>query len=76
MKLRASKEQKATETFISEGGYYVIQQNGEYEYSGHDEEIKILLSPDLMRALIIDMQDNLLDADAWWAIQYPIAGED
>ena len=75
MKLKA-KEEQATETYISDGGYYVSKQIHQSLGTGYDEEILILLSPDQIKALITDMQDTLLEAEECWAIAHSAESED
>jgi len=69
MKLKR-KEEEATETYISERGYYVIKQSRESFETGHDEDILILLSPDQMKALITDLQDTLSEVEECWSLAH------
>jgi len=53
------KEAIATETFISEGGYYTIKQE---DYCNHDHIVS--LTPAQMALIITDMQKWLAD-ESW-----------
>jgi len=75
MKLK-SKAEKATETYISDGGYYVIKQIHESPETGYDEDVLIILSPDQIKALITDMQDTLLEAEECWATAHSVESVD
>lgn len=61
MKLKASYE---TETYISEGGYYVIKQTDNI----HDEESVIKLSPAQLKELIPDMTAHYVNSN-WWGAE-------
>lgn len=54
------KEAMATETFVSEGGYYVIAQ------AGYSKEARVLLSPDQIRHIIKNMRQALKTSKEWW----------
>ena len=54
------KEAMATETFISDGGYYVISQ------TGYSEESIVLLSLDQIRHIIKNMRQALKTSKEWW----------
>ena len=58
MKLKAVFE---TETYISEGGYYVIKQTDQF----YGEEAVVMLSPSQLKVLIDDMTKHYVDS-SWW----------
>lgn len=58
MKIKASFE---TETYVSEGGYYVIKQ----ENSEQDQQT-VLLTPPQLRLIMKDMRKALSDTD-WFS---------
>ena len=61
MKLKAVFE---TETYISEGGYYVIKQTD----NNYDEASVIKLSPAQLKELIADMTAHYV-ASNWWGAE-------
>lgn len=61
MKLKAVYE---TETYISEGGYYVIKQTDNI----YDEESVIKLSPAQLKELIADMTAHYVNSN-WWGAE-------
>lgn len=63
------KDTLATLTYVTAGGYYVILQTSVCEYTGEDEDMRIILSPEQMRLIVADMETTLLSADEWWSIQ-------
>jgi len=63
------KETVATLTFISESGYYVISQPEVCSHTGDTIYSNIVLSPEQMRPIIVDMESKLLYADEWWSTQ-------
>jgi hypothetical protein len=63
------KETVATLTYTSETGYYVISQPEVCAHTGDTIYSAIVLSPEQMRLIIVDMEAKLLSADEWWSIQ-------
>jgi len=63
MKLKSTHE---TEAYISDGGYYVILQPSVCSHTGEDEDMRIVLSPEQLRILVVDIQVALLTGDEWW----------
>ena len=63
------KEQTATETYISSDGYYVISQPTECLYTGDRVDVRITLSPEQMRKIILDMGVYIDIEGEWWSIQ-------
>lgn len=58
MKIRATFE---TETYISQGGYFVIRQ-----IDSLGEESLVMLSPGQMQLLVDDMKATIQDS-SWWS---------
>ena len=54
------KEATATEAFISDVGYYVIEQ------TSFSDDARVCLSPDQLRHIIKDMQKALKTSKEWW----------
>jgi hypothetical protein len=61
MKLKAVYE---TETYISEGGYYVIKQRD----TSYGENNAVSLSPSQLKELIADMTKHHVDS-SWWSAE-------